>query len=274
MASVLQVICCCGLELAGLAAIQAQDEPGGAGASAPRPASSASISISPPVIMVRGEPGHGTTHTLTIVNSMPNEMRFVLEAQDVAIRDGKRVYVPAGQIPSGIASGTVITPATIVVPPGRSAAVSVTLTMPPATEQRAVVVYFKGRPSNVDTSKVAFGVALGALITFHLPGDAKVVAGAITASAQNASANVSLAQELENTGTEPAVATGALVILNEKGKRIAKVSIEPHRLLPGERTVLPVMVPTALSAGRYRVLASFEYDEKVLTNVGEFTIPE
>lgn len=254
MKLVLPTICCCALLL-----VQSG------------PAAAPSIAISPSVIMLRGAPGLSTTQTLTIVNSMSLEMRFVLEAQDVVIRDGKRVYLPAGQIPGGIALDAVVRPASVVVPAGQSASVGVTFTLPPDTRQRAVVVYFKGRPS-VQKGATSFGVALGALITFNLPGDARIVAGAINATEQSANENVSLSQELENTGSEPALAKGALVILNDAGKRIAKVSIEPHRILPGERLALPVTVPTALSAGHYRVLASFEYEGQVLTNVGQFTI--
>jgi hypothetical protein len=224
--------------------------------------------------MTRAEPGQSVTQRLTVVNSMPTEMRFVIEAQDVVIRDGKRVYVPAGQIPSSIALNVAVTPAFVVVAPDASASVGVTLTMPAATGQRAVVVYFKGLPSAVEKDRVTVGVAMGALITFNLPGEAKLVARAITATAQSAVENVSLAQELENTGSEPAVAKGVVAILNQSGKRIAKVAIEPHRLLPGEQVVFPVAVPTALNAGHYRVLASFEYEGKVLTNAGEFTVPE
>ena len=45
------------------------------------------------------------------------------------------------------------------------------------------------------------------------------------------------------------------------------------RLLPGERVTFRAEYPAELKAGRYRALASFQYEEKVITNSRDFTVP-
>lgn len=258
------------LQLASLTMIQAQTTPTtppeGQG---PGP----SLALSPAVVMLRGKPGQSATQTLTISNGLPVEMRFQIEVQDVAVKDGKRVYMPAGQVPSGIAASTVAAPASVVAPPGKGAAVSVTLTVPPETKQRAVVVYFRAQV-NSEKETVGFGASLGALITFNLSDDAKLVAGQLAVTSQTASANATLSTELENTGSEPVVPKGVIAILDERGKRVAKAAFDATRLLPGEKAVFTAASPALLSPGHYRALSSFEYEGKVLTNAGEFTVSE
>jgi hypothetical protein len=88
----------------------------------------ASISLSPAVITVRGRPGQSTTQNLTIVNHTANEIRFTLATEDVLVRDGKRAYLPAGQVANGIAASTVATLAAIVLKPREEGSVQVTFT--------------------------------------------------------------------------------------------------------------------------------------------------
>ena len=63
-----------------------------------------------------------------------------------------------------------------------------------------------------------------------------------------------------------------MAILDEHGKRVAKAAFDPRRLLPGEKAVFSTASPTILTPGRYRALSSFEFEGKILTNVGEFTV--
>src|SRR5689334_7265331 len=73
-------------------------------------ASHPSVALAPAVVMLRGKPGQSTSQTLTISNQLPVELRFEIEVQDVVVRDGRRVFVPAGRIPSGIAAQVVAAP--------------------------------------------------------------------------------------------------------------------------------------------------------------------
>jgi len=96
----------------------------------------------------------------------------------------------------------------------------------------------------------------------------------VQASPQTPATNMTLSQELLNTGSEPVMPKGVIVILDSAGKRVVKMLLNPPRLLPGESLVLTITNPAQLAAGYYRTLSSFEFEGKVLTSAGEFTIPE
>ena len=53
-------------------------------------------------------------------------------------------------------------------------------------------------------------------------------------------------------------------------KRPSKRSV----CLPGERLIFAATNPAQLAPGHYRTLSSFEFERKVFTSAGEFTIPE
>jgi hypothetical protein len=234
----------------------------------------ASISLSPAIIMVRCKPGQSATQTLTIVNHTGNEVHFRLVTEDVVVRDGKRSFLPAGQIADGIAASAVASPAAVVLKPGEEASVQVTYTLPPGTAQRAVVTFFRGGLVEAGKGSVGLGASLGTLITFSTSNDYKLEAGEVHASLQTPAANVILSEELRNSGAEPVVPKGVIVILNDSGKRVSKAPFSPQRLLPGERLIFAASNPAQLLPGRYRTLSSFEFEGKILTNAGEFTIPE
>jgi hypothetical protein len=246
-------------------AAQAADESG-----VPR----ASIALSPAIIMVRCKPGQSTTQTLTIMNHTAGEVRFNLATEDVVVRDGKRSYSTAGRISNGIAAGSVVSPASVVVKAGEEASVQVTLTLPPQTGQRAVVTFFRGGVVSNANGAIGLGASLGTLITFNVSSDYHVEAGRVEASLQSPTGNIILSEELRNSGSEPVIPKGVIVILNASGRRVAKAPFSPQRLLPGERLIFAATNPAQLAPGHYRTLSSFEFEGKVLTNAGEFTIPE
>jgi hypothetical protein len=248
----------------------AQTPAPGAGTEAP----SASLSLSPAIIMVRCKPGQSTTQTLTITNHTAADVRFNLTTEDVVVREGKRSFSPAGQIANGIAASSVVAPAAVVVKAGEAASVQVTLTVPPETGQRAVVTFFRGVLAASANGVIGLGTSLGTLITFNLSGDYQVEIGPLEASLQTSTANMILSEELRNRGTEPVIPKGVIVVLNGSGKRVAKASFNAQRLLPGERLVFAATNPAQLSPGHYRTLSSFEFERKILTSAGEFTIPE
>jgi hypothetical protein len=232
-----------------------------------------SIALSPAIIAVRCKPGQGTTQTLTISNRTAGEVRFNLETQDVVVMEGKRSLSPAGQIANSIAATTVAAPAAVLVKPGEDASVQVTFTLPPETAQRAVVTFFRGVLANPGNGVVGLGASLGTLITFNLSTDYKLESGPLQASLQTPEANAILSEELRNTGSEPVVPKGVIVILDESGKRVAKAPFKTQRLLPGERLIFAAINPAQLAPGHYRTLSSFEFERRVFTSAGEFTIP-
>src|SRR5258706_6557548 len=203
----------------------------------------ASIALSPAIVMVRCKPGQSTTQTLTIVNRTANEVTFVLAFEDVVVREGKRSYSPAGQVADGIASSAVASPASVVVKAGQEASVQITVTLPPKTVQRAVVAFFRGGVLPPGNGAIGLGASLGTLITFNVSSDYKLEAGALQTSLQTPTANVILSEELRNSGSEPLMPKGVIVILNESGKRMAKAPFKSQRLLPGERLIFSATNP-------------------------------
>ncbi len=256
--------------LGSIAAAQTPAEPASGQSGGPE----ASIALSPAIIMVRAKPGQSTTQTLTIVNHTANEVSFNLATEDVVVRDGRRSYAPAGQIANGIASSSVASPASVVVKAGEEASAQITFTLPPETGQRAVVTFFRGVVAAPGGGAIGMGASLGTLITFNLSSDYQVTPGPVEASLQTPEANVILSEELRNSGSEPVIPKGVVVILNASGKRVAKATINPQRLLPGERLIFTATNPARLAPGHYRTLSSFEFEGKILTSAGEFTIPD
>src|SRR5713101_6260657 len=137
--------------------------------SSPAPQAQApSLALSPAVIMVKASPSASSAHVLTITNLTNTRFRFVLEAFDVVIRDGKRVFVPAGETEGGIARSAVFDPPAIELNPGDSAQVKVTLTIPSEPKVRAVVAIFHGQTTLPGKGTMMVTGSLGTLITYNL----------------------------------------------------------------------------------------------------------
>src|SRR4029077_10813255 len=91
----------------------------------PTPTEKPSISLSPAVVMAKGNFGQGLTQTLTLTNQTARDFAFELVAEDVLVKDGKRTFVPAGETPNSIAATAVFTQKTVLVKPFSSASVDV-----------------------------------------------------------------------------------------------------------------------------------------------------
>ena len=232
------------------------------------------LTLTPAVVLAKLKPGQGLTQSLHMSNTTSGIFRFDVEVMDVVVKDGQRVYVPAGETEGGIAASAVITPASVVIGPQDQGSVTVTLTVPQRTELRAVVVYFRGKlDTPADSGTVGLGASLGALITFELSGDYSFKAVNFSASPQTATTNQVVSHELVNSGSEVVVPKGATVILDDSGRNVAKSTFSAHRLLPGESVTFSATCPQQLKSGHYRVVSSFEYDSRIVTAGGEFSVP-
>ena len=67
-------------------------------------AGNGALSVSPAVVMLRGEAGQSTTQTLTFTNGSSQPLAFEMKAQDAVVRNGKRIYVEPGTVPGSIAA--------------------------------------------------------------------------------------------------------------------------------------------------------------------------
>jgi hypothetical protein len=239
-----------------------------------QPADKPSISLSPAVVMAKGSFNQTLTQTLTLTNQTGRDFAFEMVAEDVLIKDGKRVFVAAGETPNSIASSAVFTQKTVLVKPFSSVSVDVRLTLPAQTDLRAVVAMFRGT-DKLPTSSGAVGMtaSLGSLITFNLSDNVKLQPEAVRVIPASESANMKIAQWISNSGTEPALPEGAAVVLNASGGLVGKTVFDPQRLLPGERLEFSAEYPGDLPPGNYRALCSFQFEGKTLTTEAAFEVP-
>ena len=234
------------------------------------------ISLSPSVVMLSGQPGQAHRQTLRLTNHTSRELAFRLEAQDVIAEEGRRTFVAAAERPGSIAATAVFSPKDLVIAPGAVGTADVTVTMPAGSPIRGVAVIFRGQTVVGNQRGVAMTASLGALITFSMSGDTRIEADGPEISDQTEASNLAVTEWVTNVGREPVVASGAAALLNHAGTLVGKVSVEPQRLMPGERLAFKAEYPALLAAGRYRAIFSLEYDDharKVLTRAAEFDVP-
>jgi hypothetical protein len=233
-----------------------------------------SIALSPAVVMARGTFGQGLTQTLTLSNKTGTEFAFEMEANDVLVKDGKRVFVAPGETEHSIAATAIFSQKLVVVRPNTSVNVDVRLTIPAATPIRAVVAVFKGT-NRIQTSGSTVGMtaSLGALITFNLTENVKLEPEEVRVTPATETANLTISQWIANAGTEPVLPEGLAVVLNAKGSLVGKSPFESKRLLPGERLEFTAEYPDQLPPGEYKAMCSFQFEGKTLTRDTGFKIP-
>ncbi len=232
-----------------------------------------SLSLSPAVVMTKGGYGQSVTQTMVLTNGTSRPMAFDMMAEDAIVRDGKRVFVPAGELPGSIAATAIFSKQSVVVPPFANTSVDVRFTVPVGTDVRAVVALFHGTdkvPSGVGS--VSMTASLGTLLTFNISDAIDVAADPIQTTAQTDVTNAVIGQWLTNTGHEPILPSGMVAVLDSTGTLVSKAEMPAQRLLPGERLQFKAECPTALPPGSYRVFASYEFEGKTLTKAGELTV--
>jgi hypothetical protein len=231
-----------------------------------------SLSVSPAVVMLRGEVGQSTTQTLSFTNGTSQPLSFEMLAQDVVVRDGKRLFVEAGSLPGSIAATAAFSPKLFTVAPGQTVHIDVTITVPPQPAVRAIAVMCHGT-TKLGSGPLRMTASVGTLMTFALSGDVIAAeASPLTVQPPTASSNFVGAQQVVNSGTEPMVATGMLAIVDATGTLVGKQAIPPWRMLPGERTDVRVEYGGELPSGRYRALVTYDLTDKTLTSSAEFVV--
>jgi hypothetical protein len=245
---------------------------GGLALAAPLAASAQTVSLSPAVVPLGGRAGQGVRQTLSLTNTTPRALSFELEARDVVVAGGTRAFVAAGETPGSIAATAVFSVPRLSVPPGGTARVDVTLTIPPAARHRAAVVLLKGTTRLGADGRTGATVSLGTLFTFALSDAFSVAPSDLAVQAQTATSNLAFQQALANDGTEPVVLKGLTVIVDAAGVLRGRVPFRPHRLLPGESASLRAEYAGELPSGRYRALSTFEFEGRSATRTAEFVV--
>jgi len=255
---------------AGKAQSETQSVP--AGQKPDKPATNA-IALSPSVVMTRGSAGQSVTQTLTISNSTSMPFAFEMIAQDIVVRNGKREFVRAGELPHSIAGTAVFSKPTVLVQPGTSASVDVTVTLVPDTDIRAMVAIFSGTDKlKTDRTSVGMTASLGCLITFTASNDFQLTSAGVVVHPQTETQPLKVSVELANAGTEPVIPEGVVALLSDAGKMVGKASFPAQRLLPGERLEFAAEYGAQLRPGRYRAVTSFQFEDKTLSKTAEFTV--
>jgi hypothetical protein len=230
------------------------------------------LSLSPAVVMLRGDHGQSTTQTLTLRNGTSRAFSFDLVAQDVVTQDGKRTFAPAGSMAGSIAATAVFSQTHVDVAPGDVVAVNMTVTLPSNTQQRAVVALFRGT-NQVMSGNIPMTASLGALLTFSVSDAVELDAQPLSVRPQSATANLGVTHACRNAGREPLVAKGVMAVIDARGTLVGKSPLAPKRLLPGESADLGGEYGGELDPGKYRVFVTYEYEGKTLTRDAEVTIP-
>lgn len=229
------------------------------------------LTVTPAVVMLRGGAGQSTTQRLRLTNGASRPFSFDLVAQDVVVRDGKRQFANAGSLAGSIAATAVFSQKHVMVRPGETVTVDVTVTIPQNTTIRAIAALFRGNERIVRGS-TAMTASIGTLLTFALSDARAVDAADVQVVPQSASTNTTFTQSLVNSGTEPLVARGMAAILDGRGTLVGKAPLSTRRLLPGERTELRGEYAGELARGHYRVLLTCDAEGKTVTRSAEMEV--
>jgi hypothetical protein len=223
--------------------------------------------------MTRGLPGQSVTQTLSLTNYTPMTFSFEMIAQDVIVKDGKRAFAAAGELPQSVAATSVFSKPTVTIPPGQSASVDVTVTLTKGTDIRAIVAIFQGTDKlNGGKGSVGMTASLGCLITFTASSNFDVSSEEVAIHPQTETQPLRVTVNLANVGTEPVIPEGVVALLSDSGKLVGKAPFAGHRLLPGERLEFAAEYGAQLPSGRYRAAASFQFEDKTLSKTADFTI--
>jgi hypothetical protein len=235
----------------------------------PLSAGTASLSLAPSVVIHHGKFGQSFTESITLTNGTEQTLEFEMSAQDVIVKNGKRVFVAPGEAAHSIASSAVFSLRSGSVGPRADKTVQVILTLPAETNIRAVVVTFRSKRVATQGS-VSLNASLGSLITFVLSDAIAVQAEPIRVQPQTASTDLTVIETLSNTGSEPVVPTGVAAFVDATGALAAKVPFQAQRLLPAEALRFTAEYSGHLKPGVYRVLCSFQFEGKTVTSTGEY----
>jgi len=231
------------------------------------------LTLSPAVVTLRGTYGQSTTQRVTMTNGTSQLFACDVLVEDVVVRDGKRLFVPAGQTAGSIAATAVVSARSLSIRPGQAAVVTVTVTIPPQTDGRAVVVLLRGKNQMMMMMKSLPMVAsLGSLMTFALSDDVSMATAGMRVTPPTATATASVAQTCTNNGHEPFVARGVVAILDSRGTLVGKSVIEPKRLLPHETMELRSDYAGDLAPGHYRVMLTLGYEGQTLVRSAEMEV--
>ena len=234
--------------------------------------SSPSITLTPAVIMVKAKPGQSFTQELKLWNNTIYELSFHLEAEDIVVRDGKRVFVPAGEIEGSIARSAVFMNDDVVAMPNSSVSTRVTVTLPAAPGPRAIACVFMGTTPLRTRDSLAMTASLGALVTFTIDNDFHLENQPLQVLVDTDAKSLNFRQRVTNTGSDPIVPKGVIAVTNESGRLVARLPVSGQRLLPGESLEFTAEHAGLPKTGKYKAMLLMQHENALFSNAAEFTI--
>jgi hypothetical protein len=242
-----------------------------AAAHAAVPTTSGALTVSPAVVTMKGTFGQSTVQRVSLTNGTSQLFVCDILVQDVIVQHGRRAFANAGATPGSIAATAVVSARTLSLQPGESAAITVTLTVPQATNGRAVVVLFHGT-KKLRSNRTAMFASIGSLMTFALSDDVALHTGDMSVKPPTASTLATFAQTCVNGGREPLVARGVVAILDANGALVGKSNLDPRRLLPAEQAEFRAEYPGDLKPGHYRVMLTYGFEGQTLVRTAEMDV--
>ncbi|HEY4903475.1 MAG TPA: hypothetical protein VIH89_08395 [Candidatus Sulfotelmatobacter sp.] len=233
---------------------------------------SPTLTLTPAVVMVKAKPGQTFTQELTLWNNTIYDLAFHMEAQDVVVRDGKRAFIPAGELPGSIARNAVFNDDDVIVPAAGSASTRVTVTVPDSPGPRAIACVFMGRTPVGMQNTLAMTASLGALVTFTINNDFHLQHEPLQISVDDDSQTITFHQMVKNIGLDPVVPAGVIAITNQHGALVARLPVSPLRLLPGESLEFTAEHPGLPKTGKYKATILMQHENALFSNAAEFTI--
>jgi hypothetical protein len=110
-------------------------------------------------------------------------------------------------------------------------------------------------------------------MTFALSDRATATATPVSVRPPTRTTNLSISQQLVNSGTEPVLARGVLAIVNPAGALVAKQALPARRILPGENFDVRSDYGGELAPGHYRAFVTYDVqNSKSITSSAEFDV--
>lgn len=244
-------------------------------------ADSTTISISPLTFDLSANPGDTITNEFLVRNSGTEPAVISAETQDfVATGESGEVDLTTEKTTYSLASWIEMDTSQFVLQGGEQQKVKFIIRVPynaePGGHYASVFAHLSPTISNA-TSGSGVGQKIGALVLLRVGGDAKeeaTIASFDTSKSIFEKGPVEFDLRVTNTGSVHIKPTGIIAVTDIFGKKIADVSVEQNRVLPGATRKMTATWDNAPKFGKYTatLLTYYGTDNKQLTASTTFWI--
>jgi hypothetical protein len=238
-----------------------------------------SFGIDSPSIHLKTSPGSTVEQELVVYSESTDRMTVKVSVEDWKYRENRtKQFLKKGAGPYSCSDWITPEQDKFVLAPGEKRKFRFKMKTPAGVSGgHQAVVFFEGIPSGNNASGksgVLFTGKIGAIIYQHTEGKTSVKGEVdnVIAAKQNGQAIVSL--QFKNTGNDWIQAKGNAVLVDTKGKTVARGEFDPVKTLPGESVPASVLVKsfTALNTGTYKVIVTIDTGTEVLVKDASITI--